>query len=830
MIESGFPELSGRAVREARAALARLEDENRAARAELDLVLSSRGRRLLAFASHPIWAGRAACAYIASLPPLVAARGLWRQFRFHRVSLSALAPMETDRRAEISGQTNWIPELRIAGSTREALVVSGDSTIVFRAFAGPHARLQVRCAVMPSLWDVSPGGLEARVRARSASDPPRWERTTSRLIDPQARWRDRGWRLLEVAAPPGDGGELILTLETRWVGGNAARKRASWGDAVLEWPRAIGDRKRLLAAALRRVKRSGVASTVDYARRRQRVDDQAEAYARWIAARRLDEPARERITAAVSALARPPLISVITPVHDTAPDKLTACVESVRRQIYDRWQLCLADDASTSEATRETLRKYTDDPRVRTVRLDRQGGIAAASNAALGLATGEFVALLDHDDELAPEALAEIARYIDKHPDADVIYSDEDNLDAAGARCDPYFKPAWSPDLFLRYMYTCHLTVVRRRLVDDIGGFRAGVDGAQDYDLMLRLMERTDRIHHIPQVLYHWRMEPGSTATGGASKPWAIDAGRRALQDYASRSGLESEVLPGPAPGMYRLRRSIRGEPLVSIVVPTTGQPRANGDDLLARCLRSLSKTTWRNVEVVMSVDRGDLPAGAREALGDLRHRIVSYQPRASFNFSHKINETVRHASGEHLVLFNDDLEVIAPDWLTAMLEYSQESAVGAVGAKLFYPDGRLQHAGMLIGVCGLAAHAFHKHPGQSPGYFGSCETPRNCSAVTAACLMTRRTVFEEVGGFDEALPVDYNDVDFCLRVRRAGYRIVYTPYAQLYHHESASFGRRLQSTREEAVMRERWGTALDDDPYYNANLSKHFSDYRLQL
>jgi GT2 family glycosyltransferase len=829
MMDGGFPELSGRTVREARAVLARLEDENRAARAELDLVLSSSARRFLAVIGHPIWGLRSAWSVFMSAQPLVVARDLWRQLRSHRVSLSSLAPVEGATRPDAGQDSEWIPELRVAGSRREALLVRGDSSIEFRALVGPGAKLRAYCAVMPACWDVTSGGLHARVHVRSASDAGHWERTASRVFHPVHRWRDRRWRPIDVPLPHGAAGHVVVTLETHWPGGGA-RRAAVWGDLALEWPRPASDRNRVVRAGIRRLRSSGVASTFDYALRRQRAEDQAAAYARWIETHEAAGAARERLEASISGLRRRPLISIIVPVHDTPPALLTACIESVRRQIYDRWELCIADDASTSEETRETLRKYSQDGRVQVVRLERHGHISAASNAALAMASGEFIALLDHDDELAPDALAEVARYVDAYPEADVIYSDEDKLDASGARCDPFFKPSWSPDLFLSYMYTCHLMVVRRELVEMIGGFRPGFEGAQDYDLMLRLMERNSRVHHIPRVLYHWRKDSGSTAAAPGAKPWAIDAGRRALEDHASRAGLEAEVLPGPTPGMYRFKRAIRGEPLVSIVVPTTGQPRAHGDDLLARCLRSLSRTTWRQFEVVVAADRGFLTPDAREALKDLKHRVVSYEPRASFNFSHKINDAARSAAGEHLVLFNDDLEVIAPDWLTAMLEFSQEAAVGAVGAKLFYPDGRLQHAGMLTGVCGLAAHAFHKHPGQSAGYFGSSLTVRNCAATTGACLMTRRAVFDQVGGLDEALPVDYNDVDYCLRIRKAGYRIVFTPYAQLYHHESASIGRRLHDSREEAIMRERWGAAISDDPYFNPNLSKHFSDYRLQL
>jgi GT2 family glycosyltransferase len=819
MIESYFPERTGRTIRDARAALARLEDENLAVRAELDLVLSSKARRVMSIGAHPLWALRSAAAMVGGRKPIAAARSLWRQLGFHRTSLSRAAPDSNAR---------WIPELQIAGARREALLCDSNSTYVFQAPAARGATLRLWCAIMPAAHDRTAHGIQFVVAVRSASAESHWERTASRLLLP-TNWRDRRWRPITVELPDA-AGEVSITLETRSPAGYRREAIAVWGDPAVEWPRTIGEQAHLVRGALRRLRWSGVGDTLAYARGRDRLEDQASVYARWVERHRLDEAGLERLKTEGGALPYQPLISVITPVYNTASEVLTACIESVRRQAYPNWQLCLADDASTSAATREALRQASADPRVRVVRLEQNGNISAASNAALRLASGEFLALLDHDDELAPEALAEVVRCLNAHKDADIIYSDEDKLEISGEQCDPYFKPDWSPDLFLSYMYMSHLIVVRRSLVEEVGGFRTGLEGAQDYDLLLRLIEKTDRIQHIPRVLYHWRKSPASTAMGGDVKPWALEAGRQALEEFSSRNGLNAEVSQGPSPGMYRVRRRISDSPSVSIVIPTTGGPRAQGHDLVAQCVRSLHKTSWQNFEVLVSADRGNLTDAARGALQGLRHRVVPYDPLSPFNFSHKVNAAVRETAGTHVVLFNDDLEVIDPDWLTAMLEHSQDPAVGAVGAKLLYPDGRLQHIGMLVGVCGIAAHAFHRQPAASPGYFGSAIVTRNCSAVTAACLMTRREVFNEVGGLDENLPVDFNDVDFCLRVRRAGYRVVFTPYARLYHHESASFGRRLQNPRELELMRERWGSALDRDPYYNPNLSRNFSDYRIQL
>jgi GT2 family glycosyltransferase len=812
--------------RDPRAALARLEIENRAVRQQLDLVLSSKGRRALMMAAHPLWSLRGAAARVLDLKPLAAGRDLWKEFCLHRVSLSSIAALPDANAAA------WNRELGISGEVHEGLLCDGTSLFAFRAPVGRGVRLRARCALLPQVWDTNTASVEFRAVVRLASGS---EYSALRVLTPSMRWSDRRWRALDVRVPPDSGGDVVVTLETRVVGAPEVRLKpdttrvpVAWGELVLEWPRSAAERRQLLRGAVRRLREWGLGGTLEYARGRRRGDDQDTAYAQWVNQHTLSKADLEALSGETAALPYRPLLSVITPAHNTPPDVLAACVESVRGQAYTNWQHCIADDGSTAAGTVAGLRQYSDDPRVRLVRIER-GHVSVASNAALSVATGEFVAFLDHDDELAPEALAEVVRYLNAHPDADVIYSDEDKLDETGQRCEPYFKPDWSPELFLNYMYTCHLMMVRRSLVEEAGGFRRGFEGAQDYDLLLRLMEKTTRIHHIPRVLYHWRKSPSSTASSGAVKPWALEAGRRALEDYAKRTGLAAEVRPGPHPGMYRVRRSIRNEPLVSIVIPTTGRPHGGRGDLFARCLRSLGKTAWRRLEVIVATDDRELTAGARHALERLPHSIV-HSGQATFNFSHKVNEAVRRARGEHVLLFNDDLEVTSSDWLTSLLELSQLSDVGAVGAKLVYPDGRLQHVGMLMGVCGLAAHAFHRFPGSTTGYFGSTGVTRECSAVTAACLMTRKVVFEEVGGFDEELPVDFNDVDFCLRLRAAGYRVLFTPYAELTHHESASFGQRVQSQVEASSMRQRWGAVLERDPYYNPNLSKLFSDYRLQL
>jgi GT2 family glycosyltransferase len=529
-----------------------------------------------------------------------------------------------------------------------------------------------------------------------------------------------------------------------------------------------------------------------------------------------------------------PLISIVTPVYNTDPKWLRACVASVQRQAYPNWELCLCDDASPSAATRAALDELAAaDPRIKLTRLTVNKGISGASNAALAMASGNFVGLLDHDDELTPDALFQVVRAINAQPDLDVIYSDEDKLEEDGSRVEPFFKPDWSPDLLLSFMYACHFFVARRALVQDAGGFRAECAGAQDYDLMLRLTERSARIHHVPSILYHWRKIPGSTAAMMVAKPWAVDAGQRALTDAAARRGWDAEVVPGRGPGLYRVRFRISGSPLVSILILTRGGASAHGGrgDLLAECLGALVKrATYRHYELVIAADAGFVSDATALAIAGVPHHVHHYDAPPPFNFSRKMNFAAAHANGTHLLLFNDDVEVMTPDLIEALLEHSQRPGIGAVGGKLYYPDGRLQHVGMLVGVAGIAAHAFHQHPGASPGYFGSTIVTGNMSAVTAAMMMTRRDVYERMGGFNEDLPIDFNDVDYCLKLRREGLRIVYTPWAEAYHHESASFGPRLQDPDRIAEMRRLWGAELDRDPYLNVNLSRDFPDYRIRL
>jgi len=524
-----------------------------------------------------------------------------------------------------------------------------------------------------------------------------------------------------------------------------------------------------------------------------------------------------------------PLISIVMPVYNTPESMLEEAIESVRRQAYRNWELLVADDASTETHVGPILKRLAKaDRRIAVRRLERNAGIALASNAGLAMATGEFVAFLDHDDWLEPDALFEMARVMSAEPEADFIYSDEDKVDEAGYFQQPFFKPDWSPDTLLTKMYTCHFAVFRRSLIEAIGGFRKEFDGAEDYDLVLRLVERTDRIFHIPDMLYSWRTHPRSTATGSPDvKSWAYDSSARALEDALKRRGEPGVVarVPGCL-GYYRVRYDIAAPEPVSIVIPTRDSARN-----LDRCLLALfERTTYPDFEVVV-VDNGSRELEAQSVLEKWgvreRARFRTIRVDAPFNHSSLVNAGVATSGGSYLLLLNDDTEVIAPDWLESMVGHAQRPSIGAVGAQLLYRDNTIQHAGIVGGVMGSGGHAERRAPANAPGYFGRIATVHNVAAVTGACLMCRRDVYEAAGGFDEAFDSAYNDIDFCLRLHERGLRNVYVPEAKLYHLESESWRRLPEEARAErmrkaqALLVERWSPYLMRDPFYSPHLTR---------
>jgi glycosyltransferase involved in cell wall biosynthesis len=549
------------------------------------------------------------------------------------------------------------------------------------------------------------------------------------------------------------------------------------------------------------------------------------------------------LAANIRHFARQPLISVLLPVYNTPEPWLIRAVESVTAQAYSRWELCIADDASTAPHVRPVLERFAAaDPRIKVVFRETNGHISAASNSALALATGEWVALLDHDDELAPHALYELAALLNARPDTDLVYSDEDKIDKDGHRHSPYFKPDFLPDLFTGQNYLTHLAAYRTALVRELGGFRIGFEGSQDWDLALRYAERIapERIRHIPKVLYHWRALAGSTALLPDEKTYSVDAARRALGEHFARRGETVELVP-IAGGHWRVKHPLPAPPpLVSLIVPTR-----NGRQLLQRCVDSiLEKTTYPAYEILV-VDNGSDDPGTLAYLQRLAARSASVpappvavrvlRDAAPFNYSALNNRAVQAARGEIVGLLNNDLEVINGDWLEEMAGQAARPGIGCVGAMLYYPNNTIQHAGVVLGVGGVAAHAFRDLERGREGRFNRARLVQNYSAVTAACLVIRKAVYEQVGGLDEAeLAVAFNDIDFCLKVRAAGYRNLWTPFAELYHHESASRGaddteaKQERFRRETETMLSRWGPELAADPAYNPNLTLELTDFSL--
>ena len=518
------------------------------------------------------------------------------------------------------------------------------------------------------------------------------------------------------------------------------------------------------------------------------------------------------------------VFSIITPVFDPPEDVLRACIDSVLQQDYPHLELCLVDDASPSPHVRRVLEEARQrDPRVRVLFREASGGIVAASNDALAMATGDFVALVDHDDLLEPRALGVINHHIESREsdDVDYLYTDEDQLAPDGTFIKAFYKPDWSPERFRSQMYTCHLSVIRRSLALALGGFRTGFDGSQDYDLILRVTEQARRIEHVAEVLYHWRILATSTANNAEAKPYPYDTRVRAVESHCERIGLAATVTKLALPGTHRVHRAVTGEPKVSIIMPTGGTKRrvwGRERVLVTEVVRSvLEKSSYTNLEFVIVADRTTAAttiADLHDLLGD-RLRLIWFD--GPFHFSRKTNLGAAHATGEFLLLMNDDMEVISEDWFETMLGLAQDPTVGMVGSKLLFSDGRLQHAGHFYGDS-RPHHTFSHFSASEPGPSCMLQIDRECSGVTAACALMRADVWHKAGGLTDQLPNSYNDVDLCLKVRHLGYRIIWTAHAQLYHFESMS--RDSTVTIEELrFIQTRWDEQLRVDPYGNPAL-----------
>jgi GT2 family glycosyltransferase len=545
-------------------------------------------------------------------------------------------------------------------------------------------------------------------------------------------------------------------------------------------------------------------------------------YARWI---RQNEPTAEDLEKQRrESFPRRPKISIIVPTYNTPLRFLDAMVQSVVQQTYPDWELCVAD-ASPGHPVRTRLKAHAgSDRRIKVRFLSENRGIAGNTNEALALASGDFVAFLDHDDTLAPFALYEVAAAVNRHPDADVFYSDEDKIDTAGRlRQDPHFKPDWSPDTLRSHNYMCHLSIFRRDLMERLGGLSQGVDGSQDYDLVLRATEKAQKIVHIPKVLYHWRIHPDSAAATLHAKKYAFEAAKKALAAHLDRCDEEGMVLDGAFLGVYQIRYPLTQKHVVSIIIPTRDQ-----SEVLRRCLLSLRRSTYTRYEVILVENKSVQPetfAYYDRLRSQSNLRIMTWE--GPFNFAAVNNAAVKEAQGDVLLFLNNDVEVITPDWLERLLEHVQRPEIGAAGAKLYFPDDTVQHGGVILGVGGIASHAHVGWARPEAGYFGRLAIIQNVTAVTGACLMTRRAVFAEVGGFDERFVLAYNDVDLCLKMREKGYRIIWTPYAELYHHESKTRGLEDTPAKEARLKKEveiflsNWRPLLvAGDPYYNPNLA----------
>ena len=531
-----------------------------------------------------------------------------------------------------------------------------------------------------------------------------------------------------------------------------------------------------------------------------------------------------------------PIISIVMPVYNVEEKWLKKAIDSVISQYYGRFELCITDDASTQPHIKEILEHYHKvDGRIKVSYRQKNGGIVKTSNDALRLATGAYVALLDNDDELTQDALYEVVKSL-QETRYDLIYSDEDKIEMNGKYSDPFYKPDFSPDLLLSINYISHLGIYKKKIINELGGFRDGFDGSQDYDLVLRFTEKTNSIKHIPKVLYHWRKVPGSTAALAEAKPYAFESAKKALTQALKRRNITGNITDGIWAGSYRLKRNVLGAPKVSVIIPFKDKV-----EVTKVCVTSiLTRTGYPNYELLLVDNNSELLETSdylkklsvenhHNPDGSPRIKILEY--KKPFNYSAINNFGAQNATGDYLILLNNDTEVIEPLWIESLLEHAQRPEVGVVGAKLLYPNNLIQHGGVVVGLGGVANHAFCKLTSDDHGYFGMADLTRNCSAVTFACVMLRKDVYQKMNGLDEQnLAVAFNDVDFCLRLREAGYLVVYTPYAVLYHHESLTRGFKV-ALNEIEYMRRRHCTILDKgDPYYNPNLTRERLDFSLKI
>ena len=522
-----------------------------------------------------------------------------------------------------------------------------------------------------------------------------------------------------------------------------------------------------------------------------------------------------------------PLISILIPVYNIGKRYLDDCVNSILDQTYENFEICLVDDASTNEETISALKELeSKDKRIKVKYRKENGHISKATNDALKMAKGEFISLVDDDDLLTKNALYEVVKALNNNKKLDFIYSDEDKLNKHGRRCDPNFKPDFSPDTLLSLNYICHLTTIRKTLVEKVGGFEVGLEGAQDYDLFLKCTEKTKNIYHIPKILYHWRMVEGSTSMEIDNKSYAVLKGKKAIENALKRRKIEANVLVDEKSTYYIVDYIIKKEPLVSIIIPTKDYA-----DTTRTCLESLyKKTTYKNFEVLL-VNNNSEKEETFKLFEEYKNKYKNFKvidANYEFNYAKINNEAARESKGEYLCLLNNDTEVISPDWLTKLVSYAMQEHVGCVGPKLYYPDTTIQHGGVIIGLGGVASHAYIGSPRVDKGDYGRLCVPYDYAGVTAACLVVKKDKFFEVNGLEEDLKVAYNDIDFDLKLLEKGYYNVFIPMVELYHYESKSRGYDTTSEKykrfkiEADYMYKKWDKYIKADPYYNQNYSKN--------
>ncbi len=607
----------------------------------------------------------------------------------------------------------------------------------------------------------------------------------------------------------------VEAVETTWPAVLAHAMRARPGEA-----------RAALGLALRRGPKAGLGRLMTALA----APEQAVDYARWIVEfDTLTAEDEAQIRTWIAGFRRRPRFSVLVPVYASNPAHLEAAIASVETQLYPDWELILVDDASPSDAPRRILRAAeARDPRIRALYRPVNGNISAASNDGLAAATGDYLALLDHDDLLAPHALAVMAGAMQGEPEPDILYSDEDALDSQGRRRQPHFKPIFNEELFYGQNLINHLGVYRMSLARAAGGFREGYEGSQDHDLALRCLARvgSKAIRHVPHVLYHWRIGDGAATYSTRKRAATAASARRALADHFDACGIRARIEPGPADYHRIVRERPDPAPKVSILIPT----RDRVDLLRMAVSGALSKTAYPDLEVIV-IDNGSVEAKSRayfrEILEDDRVRVLDAP--GPFNFSALNNRAAAAASGDLVLLLNNDIEMVEPHWLDALVAQAMRPEVGAVGAKLLYPDRRIQHAGVVMGLGGIGSHAFCGLKNGDDSYFRRADLAQEIGAVTGACLLTRKAVYDRLGGLDaDHLKVAFNDIDYCLKVRKAGLNVIYEPRALLIHHESASRGLDMMDAekaarldREAAVMKARWGSWVEEDPYYSPNMAR---------